>query len=107
MSPAVMTRKSVPMGADITALAQEIREPDSAARRAVEEVVGELPDSLSEAQALSTLLAVGRASVREHINASGYAAVAAAMDEEDRAFAEAAKRRRAERERRRGRGEGQ
>lgn len=101
MNTSTLTRKSVPLDAETDTLAHEVREPGTPARRAVESVVGPLPDTLSEAQALANLLAVARASVRDQVNATGYAAYAASVDDEDRAFAAAARARRNERERRR------
>lgn len=92
-----LSRKSVPVDPDELTLAGQVREPGSPERDAVESVIGPLPERLSEAQALSALMSVARRSVREQVTSAGYAAYAAALDEEDRAFAAATRARRAER----------
>lgn len=101
MSTPTLPRKSIPLDADELSLAKEIRTPGTPERAAVEAVLGPLPDRLSESQALSTLMAVARASVREQVTSHGYAAYAAALNDEDLAFTAANRARRDERERRR------
>lgn len=97
MNSTTMTRKSVPLDADELTLAERVRGHGTPEREAVEAVIGRLPERLSEAQALAALMSVARSSVREQVTSAGYAAYAAAMDDEDRAFAAASRARRAER----------
>ena len=101
MSTVTVTRKSVPVDADVLQLAQAIREPGSPERAAVEAVVGPLPERLSESQALSVLMGIARRSVSDQVVSAGYAVYSAALDEEDRAFAESTRARRAQRAQRR------
>ena len=101
MSTSTLSRKSVPVDAEMSTFTRDIRTPGTPAREAVEALVGPLPDHLSEAQALSTLLNVARDKVKETANASGYAAYAATLNEEDRAAADHGRKRRHERARRR------
>lgn len=101
MNTETVSRKSVPVDSDELRLAQAIRELGSPEREAVEAVVGRLPERLSEAQALSALMAVARHSVSDWVTSAGYAAYAEAIDEEDRAFAASTRARRDERARRR------
>lgn len=101
MNATTASRKSVPVAADELQLAQAIREPGSPEREAVEAVVGQLPERLSESQALAALMAVARRSVSDRVTVDGYAAYAAALDDEDRAFAESTRARRAQRAQRR------
>jgi len=100
-TPAAATRKSVPLAADELALAREVRTPGTPERAAVEALVGPLPERLSESQALAALMSVAQTSIREHVSTSGYAAYAAALDDEDRAYAAANRARRSEHARRR------
>lgn len=99
MNSTTAARKSVPLDADELTLAARVREPGTPEREAVESALGPLPGRLSEAQALSALLSLAQTSVREHVTSAGYAAYAAALDEEDRAFADTTRSRRAERAR--------
>ncbi len=101
MNTETVSRKSVPVDSDELRLAQAIRELGSPEREAVEAVIGRLPERLSEAQALSALMAVARHSVSDWVTAAGYAAYGEALDEEDRAFAASTRARRGERARRR------
>lgn len=105
MSAPTLQRKSVPVDETVAGLANEIRQPGTAARAAVEQIIGDLPGHLSEAQALTRLLEVARVSIAEQRAQTGYAALAASLDEEDRAYATASKARRAAREARRSRHE--
>lgn len=99
MNSTTAARKSVPLDDDELTLAEQVREPGTPEREAVESVLGPLPGRLSEAQALAALMSVAQNSVREQVTSTGYAAYAAALDEEDRAFAAATRTRRAERAR--------
>lgn len=101
MNSMTLSRKSVPVDLDELELAKKIREPGTPEREAVESVVGPLPARLSESQALSALMSVARRSVRDQVTSAGYAAYAAALDEEDREFAATTRARRAERARNR------
>lgn len=101
MNTSTLSRKSIPIDADELSLAQSVRTPGTPERLAVEAVVGPLPERISEAQALATLLSVARVSVREQVTSAGYAAYAAALNDEDRAFAAANRSRRSEHARRR------
>ena len=99
MKSTTAARKSVPLHDDQLTLAEQVREPSTPEREAVESVIGPLPGRLSEAQALAALMSVATRSVCEQVTSAGYAAYAAALDEEDRAFATATRARRAERAR--------
>lgn len=99
MNSLTLSRKSVPLDHEELELAKKVREPGTPEREAVESVVGPLPSRLSEAQALSALMAVAKQSVHDHVTSTGYADYAAALDDEDRAFAAATRARRAERAR--------
>lgn len=99
MNPTTLSRKSVPLDPDELSLADQVRTLGTPEREAVEVITGPLPERLSEAQALSALMSVARQSVREQVTSTGYAAYAAALDDEDRAFAATTRTRRAERAR--------
>lgn len=101
MNTAAVFRKSVPVNSDELRLAQSIREPGSPEREAVEALIGRLPERLSEAQALSALMAVARRSVSDRVAFASHAAYAKSLDEEDRAFAASTRACRDERARRR------
>ena len=90
-----LTRKSVPLDADELALAHAIQSGATPERAAIEALVGPLPVHVSEAQAISTLIALGAARVKEETIRAGYAALAATLDDEDRQFAAAQRARRA------------
>ncbi len=79
-------RKSVPLTADDQALLESLRMPGTPEHAALAEVVGaDLPEDASEAETLHALLVAGRLAVVERVMISGYAALAAAQDAEDRA----------------------
>ncbi|TDC60325.1 molecular chaperone GrpE [Actinomadura sp. GC306] len=80
-------RKSVPMGPeDITTL-KRMHASESPERQALAQLTGhELNDSASDAEILSALIRAGREAVTERMAATGYAAWAAEMDDEDRAY---------------------
>lgn len=101
MTTSTVVRKSIPLAADELTLTDQVRTPGTRERAAVEAVMGPLPERLSEAQALSALISVAQATVREKVTSSGYADYAAALDGEDRAFAAATRVRRTDRARRR------
>jgi hypothetical protein len=90
----VAVRKSVPLTEDQAGLLADIRIPRSPVRLIIEEVVGPLPENLSEARALSGLLDYAAALVAERRRDAGYAALAAARDEADTAHDSAVRARR-------------
>jgi hypothetical protein len=94
---AAKVRKSVPLTRDDTAGVERLR-IDIAWREAALEIAGvELSESPSEAEALHALVTVGRSVLsdraKEKTMAAGYAALAQARDDEDRAVARATGRR--------------
>lgn len=80
-------RKSVPMGPeDITAL-ERIHASPSPERQALAQLSGrELDAHASDAEIIAALVRVGREAVTQQVAATGYAAWAAEMDDEDRAY---------------------
>jgi hypothetical protein len=85
-------RKSVPLTADEAALVNAARTEGSAAHDALIELLG--PDATrSEAATLQALVHLGVTVVRERARDHGYAALAAAQTDEDRAFHAAMRRR--------------
>jgi hypothetical protein len=79
-------RKSVPLTAEDREHLERLRTPGSAERAALGRVCGIVLDgNVSEAEALHALLVAGRAAVTEQVMLSGYAALAEAEDDEDRA----------------------
>ncbi|UGQ10827.1 hypothetical protein LO772_29070 [Yinghuangia sp. ASG 101] len=76
-------RKSVPLTVEDREHIQRLRTPDSAEREALAAVTGiELGGQVSEAEALHALPVAGRAALTEQVTLSGYAALAAAQDDE-------------------------
>lgn len=85
-SMVAMTRKSVPIDAGEHEFVRRLRTPGSRERAALRAAAGiDLPDDASEAEILHALLAVGRHTVDEQLLDEGYAALAAAETDEDRA----------------------
>jgi len=85
-------RKSVPLTPDELAALDAARTDGTAVHDALTELAG--PDAArSEATALQALVRLGITAVRERAMDHGYAALAAAQDQEDRDY-EAAMRRR-------------
>jgi hypothetical protein len=86
-------RKTVPITADELAILDASRTEGSAAYQAVTELLG--PDATrSEAATLHGALALGLSVIQERIADHGYAALAAAQDDEDRAYHAAMRNRR-------------
>lgn len=86
MTTKTKLRKSVPLTAEDRAHLDRLRTPGTPEHEALSEVAGILlPDDASEAETLHALLTAGRVAVAERVMVSGYAALAAAEDEEDRA----------------------
>jgi len=78
-------RKSVPLTPEDQAHLDRIRDPGSPEHEALSQLSGILlSDDASEAETLHALLAAGRAAVTERVMIGGYAALAAAEDDEDR-----------------------
>lgn len=79
-------RKSVPLTSADRDHLERLRAPDSAEREALSQVTGIVLDSdASEAELLHALVLAGRAAVTEQVMLTGYAALAAAEDDDDRA----------------------
>ncbi|MEU8561664.1 hypothetical protein AB0C45_09260 [Streptomyces cyaneofuscatus] len=77
-------RKSVPLSQEDQAHIERLRTTGSPEHEALEQMAGiRLPDDASEAETLHALLTAGRIAVTEHAMLTGYAALAAAQDEED------------------------
>lgn len=77
------TRKAVPLSEDEVTAIEHARAGSALAELAGQGAVR------SEASALHALVMLGLAQVKEHSRIEGYAALAAAQDDEDRAYAEA------------------
>ncbi|MGH8882385.1 MAG: molecular chaperone GrpE [Stackebrandtia sp.] len=83
------------MSEDDTVAMARVRRPGSAERLALAELLGiELSAEPSEAEVLQALIEAGRIAVEEKVRQRGYAALAAARDEEDRAYEAAMRARR-------------
>jgi hypothetical protein len=79
-------RKSVPLTAEEQAQLERLRDSHTPEREALEAALGApLAPEASEAEVLRALLSVGRMEVAERLVATGYAALAASEDDEDRA----------------------
>jgi hypothetical protein len=90
-----VARKTVPVTAEDTQAVERLREPASAYRTALAEILGvELSADPSEAEVLQALIEAGRIAVEQKVMVGGYAALAAARDDEDRAYARAMRGRR-------------
>ncbi|MFW6694680.1 hypothetical protein [Streptomyces sp. MAR4 CNX-425] len=79
----VKVRKSVPLTSEDQAVLDRLRTPGTAEHEALRDVAGILlDDDASEAETLHALLTAGRLAVTERVMLSGYAALAAAQDED-------------------------
>lgn len=82
--PKDVRRKSVPLTGDDQAILDRLRTPGTAEHEALGDVTGmPLSDEASEAETLHALLTVGFMAVTERAMLRGYAALAAAQDEDD------------------------
>lgn len=88
------TRKSVPVTAENAATVERVQEPQSMERTALAELGIELSATPSEAEVLQALIEAGRIAVEQQMMLTGYAALAAAQNDEDRAFKQANRARR-------------
>ncbi|MEO3827949.1 hypothetical protein [Actinomadura sp. B10D3] len=80
-------RKSVPMGPEDVTTLERMHAPASPERQALTQLTGqELGANASDAEILAALVRVGREAVTQQVAATGYAAWAAEMDDEDRAY---------------------
>ena len=79
-----VARKTVPVTAEDTQAVERVRRPGSIERAALAELGIELSANPSEAEVLQALVEAGRAAVQQQVMATGYAALAAARDEDDR-----------------------
>ncbi|MFI0482104.1 hypothetical protein [Actinomadura sp. 9N215] len=78
-------------------LLEAIRTPGTPENQALGQLIGRpLGTGSSAASAVRALVEVARKAVEEEVMLTGYAALAAAQDDEDRAFRRAARRRSAE-----------
>ncbi|MFJ5121122.1 hypothetical protein [Kitasatospora sp. NPDC088548] len=94
----VRIRKSVPLTDEDQVHLQQLRTPGTPEHEALSQVTGMLlPDDASEAETPHALLLTGRAAVTEQVMIGGYAALAAAEDNEDRADRRAVRTRAAHR----------
>lgn len=85
-------RKTVPLTKDELDTLEAARVEGSAAYEALTELVG-TGAGKSEAATLHAAMSLGVAAINERIQARGYAALAAAQDDEDRAYHAAMRRR--------------
>ncbi|WP_328901654.1 hypothetical protein OHR86_18545 [Streptomyces sp. NBC_00441] len=103
---AAVTRKSVPLDAVLEDAIQRFRLHGAPENQALWQVTGiRVDDDTSEAEVLRALLHAGCHAVEEKAMENGYAALAAAHDEEDRAYEAAVRARGARRRSRVGTGE--
>ncbi|WP_250214337.1 molecular chaperone GrpE [Acrocarpospora catenulata] len=80
-------RKSVPMGPEDVTTLERMHAPVSPERQALAQLTGqELDASSSDAEILAALVRAGRDAVTQQVATTGYAAWAAEMDDEDRAY---------------------
>lgn len=93
--PPAVARKTVPVTAQDTETVERLRQPASAERAALGELLGmELPPNPSEGEVLQALVEAGRHAVEQQVMLTGYAALAVARDEEDKAHERAMRARR-------------
>lgn len=80
-------RKSVPVGPEDIITLERMHAPTSPERQALTQLTGhELDASASDAEILAALVRAGREAVTQQVATTGYAAWAAEMDDEDRAY---------------------
>jgi hypothetical protein len=80
-------RKSVPIGPEDVATLERLHAPVSPERHALAQLTGhELDAGASDAEILAALVRAGRDAVTQQVAITGYAAWAADMDDEDRAY---------------------
>ncbi|MFJ3903198.1 hypothetical protein [Streptomyces sp. NPDC090025] len=92
---ATMTRKSVPLDSRTAETMKRVRRHESPENVALRQVTGiRVDDTTSDAEVLRALLDAGRVAVEQKALENGYAALAAAQDDEDRAYAAARRARR-------------
>lgn len=91
--PAV-TRKSIPITEECLHLAEKIRVVGSPERSALEEVMGDLPEKLSESQAVSAMLSYVERTLAEKLLELEYEEYAAAVTPEDESFSQSTRSRR-------------
>jgi len=89
-----MVRKSVPVTEEDAQTVQRVREPQSLERAALAEMGIELSANPSEAEALQALVEAGRTAIQQQVMVSGYAALAASQNQEDREYEQAMRQRR-------------
>lgn len=87
-----VARKPVPLDDNDLNLLTELKTTDSTFQRALLELAGP-PAVKSEASILHALVSLGLQRVDEQSQLAGYAALAAAQDEDDRAFHDAMRKR--------------
>ncbi|MCL2848722.1 MAG: hypothetical protein FWE61_01595 [Micrococcales bacterium] len=87
-------RKSVPLSDGHLALLSRVSEHGTPERVEVERLTGPLPDGLSQARALASLLDYAERTLAEARLDAGYAALAASTDADDDAHAQAVRARR-------------
>ncbi|MBT2488239.1 hypothetical protein J7E96_06820 [Streptomyces sp. ISL-96] len=86
MAPAMKIRKSIPLSHEDQAHLERLRTAGTPEHEALKQVAGILlADDASEAETLHALLTAGRIAVTERVMLTGYAALAAAQDDEDAA----------------------
>lgn len=83
--PSTTARKSIPLTAEDQAQLDRLRTPGTPEHEALSQMSGTpIPDNASEAETLHALLSVGHAVIVERVMLTGYAALAATQDDEDR-----------------------
>lgn len=94
--PAV-TRKTIPIPEECLRLAENIRVVGSPQRNAIEETIGDLPEKLSESQAVAAMLSYVEKTISEKLLELEYEDYAAATLHVDEGFSAANRARRARR----------
>lgn len=90
----IQRRKNVTLAEDELDLVNRIRRDGSAERDAVRSMTGaELSANTSQSESIRLVVRAGVAAIEERVLTAGYAAMAAERDDDDRAYAAAARSR--------------
>src|SRR5690348_15212438 len=89
-----VARKSVPVTEEDAQTVQRVRQSQSVERAALAEMGITLSANPSEAEALQALVEAGRTAIQQQVMVSGYAALAASKNDEDREYEQAMRQRR-------------
>jgi hypothetical protein len=98
--PTTTIRKSVPLAPAQLDLLERLRQHGSDERTTIEQAIGVIPETASEAYLLHALIAYAEKQLRDQILDAQYARRAATLDDEDRQWAELVRSRRRDRDQR-------